>query len=68
MARSWTQARFAEVAGFTVKYLQRIEAGGANLSVKSLVTLANLLGVTVADLFAKPAKAPSPRGRPKRRA
>ena len=65
-ARGETQAEFAEGAGFSVKYVQRVEGGRANLTVRSLVHLADVLGVTVPDLFARPARAPARRGRPKR--
>ncbi|HBQ12872.1 MAG TPA: XRE family transcriptional regulator [Myxococcales bacterium] len=61
-----TQAEFAETAGFSVKYLQRIEGGRANLTVRSLVSLSGHLHVTVADLFAKPARKGGKRGRPRK--
>jgi transcriptional regulator with XRE-family HTH domain len=50
-----TQAALAERAGVSVKYLQRVEWGHENLTVASLVTLANLLRVAPIDLF-KPAR------------
>ena len=60
-----TQDRFAEeILGVSLKYLQAIEAGRENLSVTSLVKLANLIRVQVNDLFARPATREVRRGRP----
>lgn len=67
VARDLTQQQLAEAAGFSVKYLQRIEGGRANLTVQSLVDLANLFDVAVSDLLAKPARGAAGRGRPKKR-
>lgn len=65
--RGMTQDVLAERADFTVQYLQRVEAGRENLTVRSLAALAALLGAQVADLFAAPASRDKPRpGRPKR--
>jgi transcriptional regulator with XRE-family HTH domain len=57
-ARTLTQEQFAEIAGVTVQYLQRVEAGRENLTVRSLVS--------VTDLFAKPAQRDVRPGRPRR--
>lgn len=65
-ARGLTQERFAEDADITVQYLQRVEAGRENLTVRSLVRLATLLRVSVMDLFAKPAQREVRPGRPRR--
>lgn len=63
-----TQERFAEeVLGMSLKYLQAVEAGRENLSVISLVKLANLVRVRVSDLFNPPATREVRRGRPPRR-
>lgn len=60
-----TQQRFAEdVLGMSLKYLQAVEAGRENLSVLSLVKLANLMGVPTIDLFAPPTTREVKRGRP----
>ena len=53
-ARSLTQAQLAERADVSLKYLQRVEAGGENLTIRSLVKLASLLGVGVRELFDSP--------------
>ena len=59
-----TQAAFAERVGVSLKYLQRVEAGRENLTVSSLVRLANLLGVTPRDLFAPASLRNAGPGRP----
>ena len=60
-----TQDQQAERLGFTLKYLQRIEGGGENLTVRSLVKIANALGVPVTDLFRQPKTKQAGPGRPK---
>jgi transcriptional regulator with XRE-family HTH domain len=64
-SRGLTQEGFAEVADVTVQYAQRVEAGKENLTVRSLVRIAGLLAVTVADLFATPVSRESRPGRPR---
>lgn len=60
-----TQEQFAEdVLGVSLKYLQAVEAGRENLTVTSLVKLANLVRVPVADLFKAPLSREVRRGRP----
>ena len=58
-ALGWTQEQVAERAGFSVKYLQRIEGGRENLTIKSLVDLAAVLEIEVADFFAPEADEPT---------
>lgn len=65
-ARGLTQERFAEEADVTVQYLQRVERGRENLTVRSLVRLAVLLRVSITDLFAMPAQREVRPGRPRR--
>jgi transcriptional regulator with XRE-family HTH domain len=62
-----TQEQQAERLGFTLKYLQRIEGGGENLTVRSLVKIAGAFGVRVTELFRKPRTKQSGPGRPKRK-
>jgi transcriptional regulator with XRE-family HTH domain len=64
--RGETQAQLAEGLGFSVKYMQRLERG-ANMTIDSLVTIANHLDVDVRDLFKISRARPAPRrpGRPK---
>jgi transcriptional regulator with XRE-family HTH domain len=60
-----TQERFAEeVLGMSLKYLQAVEAGRENLTVASLVKLANLVRIPVAELFVPPKTRAVKRGRP----
>lgn len=49
-----TQQVFADRLGMSPQYLRRVESGGMNLSIKSLVRFADGLGVAVVDLFAVP--------------
>lgn len=60
-----TQEELAERMKLPVKYLQRIESGAQNLSVRTLVRFANSLGVPMAELFTPPASFRRPKpGRP----
>jgi transcriptional regulator with XRE-family HTH domain len=65
--RGLTQDRLAENADVTVQYIQRIEAGRENLTVRSLVRLANLLGVSIVEIFEEPLPRPVKPGRPARK-
>jgi transcriptional regulator with XRE-family HTH domain len=65
--RGLTQEQFAEKFGSSLKYVQRVEAGRQNLSVRSLVKLASALRLRTADLFVAPATMRSNPGRPKKR-
>ncbi|MFP2924144.1 helix-turn-helix domain-containing protein [Pyxidicoccus sp. 3LG] len=61
-----TQEEFSAQVGIGLKYLQRIEAGRENLTIESLVKLANHLNARVTALF-EPARTQSGRrGRPPR--
>ncbi len=62
-----TQEQQAERLGFTLKYLQRIESGGENLTIRSLVKVASVFGVPVTELFRNPRTQQAGPGRPKRR-
>jgi transcriptional regulator with XRE-family HTH domain len=63
--RGETQAQLAERLEVSIKYLQRVERG-VNLTIDSLVHLANQLDVAVRDLFEAPRGRSIPRrtGRP----
>lgn len=65
VARQLTQEELAEELGLNIKYLQRIERG-QNLSIRSLVQIANVLRLSVADLFAPPTSRRRRVGRPPR--
>ena len=49
--RGLTQEQLAALAGVSVKYVQRVEAGRENLTIRSLARFSTLLGVEVRDLF-----------------
>jgi len=54
--RNLSQERLAELLGVTARYLQRVEAGVENLTLGSLVTLANLLDTKVIELLKRPSR------------
>ena len=62
-----TQEGLAEAAGLSTKYVQQMEAAGANPSIMTVVALAEALGVEITELL-KPARPPSRRrpGRPRK--
>lgn len=62
-----TQAQQAERFGFELKYLQRIEAGGENLTIRSLVKIADVFGVAVTELFRQARSKQAGPGRPPRK-
>ncbi|MBZ0232733.1 MAG: helix-turn-helix domain-containing protein [Deltaproteobacteria bacterium] len=49
--RGWTQEVLAERLGLSTKYLQRVEWGRQNLSLRSLATIASALGCRPFDLL-----------------
>lgn len=62
-----TQEEFARIAGVSVKYVQRLENRGANLTIYSLVKFGNIFQIPVAELFTSPrTTGPRPPGRPRR--
>lgn len=59
--RGETQAQLAENLEISIKYLQRLERG-VNLTIHSLVEIANFLNVPLRDLFKVPQERPARRG------
>jgi transcriptional regulator with XRE-family HTH domain len=53
--QGWTQESLAERLGITIQRISRIEAGGANMTIETLVGLAHVLDVDVVELFTTPA-------------
>jgi transcriptional regulator with XRE-family HTH domain len=51
IAREITQEQLAEKSEVDARYLQRIEAGEINLTVDTLVRIANVLRVEIGALF-----------------
>jgi transcriptional regulator with XRE-family HTH domain len=67
-AAGLTQEALAERLSISSKYLQRVEAGLENLTLRSLVALANAVDVAPRDLLLKPRNAaPTRPGRPRKR-
>jgi transcriptional regulator with XRE-family HTH domain len=65
-ALGMTQEELAERLAVSVKYLQRVEGGKENLTLRSLVTLANGLQLDIAELIQRPRSAPARKvGRPR---
>src|SRR5215216_2108128 len=67
-SRGWSQGTLAFYSGITVSQISLIESGKRNPSAKSLVTIADALGVSIGELFGEEAPkggAPSlePQGR-----
>jgi len=49
---AWTQETLAHEAGLATRHLQRIEAAEINVTLETLVRLATVLNVDVAELLA----------------
>ena len=60
-----TQEAFADRADITPQYLQELERGKQNFSIKTLNRLAKLLGVPFEALFVPPKTMESRPGRPR---
>ena len=67
VSRGWTQEQFAERCELSTRYIQAIERGSQNLSVRSITRLANVFRVPLAEFFLPPTKPAPRRGRPVRR-
>lgn len=66
-AAGLTQQELAEQAGVSLRYIQKIEAGSENMTLRSLAQFAELLGVSLVDVLQMPASIhPKKPGRPKR--
>ena len=63
--RGWTQEDFAERAGWSWKYAQRLESGGG-MTLRTLVRVANALGVKPGELLEAPKSRAVRRGRPRK--
>ena len=66
--RGWTQETLAERLDVSLKYVQRIEAGRENLTLRSLIQLAWLLDTKIVSFLDPPQGAVPGRGRPPGRA
>lgn len=66
-ARGWTQEELAELLDCTPKWIQTIERGQGNVSLRALAQLGSAFGVAVVELFSAPARSrPRRPGRPRR--
>jgi transcriptional regulator with XRE-family HTH domain len=65
LKRGWTQEYLAEVTGLDLSYTQRVERGLINLTIGSLATFADALGVVPAVLLRSGKPPLIKRGRPK---
>lgn len=63
--RGWTQEQLAERADVSVRYVQHIEQGTQNLSIRSVARLAGVLRVPLGVLFEAPRRAKPSKGRPR---
>jgi transcriptional regulator with XRE-family HTH domain len=59
-----TQEELAERAGLSARYVQRVEAGEENLTVRSLAMLGTILRAPVIAFFYPPVDRSVRRGRP----
>ena len=64
-AKGWTQDQLAVQLEVSVQYLRRVEGGGENLTIKSLVEIARVCGARTADLLSPPVSRKVVKGRPK---
>lgn len=62
--RGLTQQEVADRLEVTMRYVQRVEAGEANLTLESMAELANALRVPIEELFATPEPRRRRPGRP----
>jgi transcriptional regulator with XRE-family HTH domain len=61
-----TQEQLAERAEVSARYVQRVEAGTENLTVRTLIKLSNALRVSLAKLLVTPLAPRARPGRPRR--
>jgi transcriptional regulator with XRE-family HTH domain len=54
----WTQEQFAEFCGLHRTYLGHVERGEKNVSLSTVLRVANALGVRISSLFGRSEKAP----------
>jgi len=65
--RGWSQGTLSFYSGITVSQISLIESGKRNPSAKSLVTLADALGVSIGELFGEAPKSGAPSLEPQSR-
>ena len=65
IARGWTQIELAKATGLKERYVQVLETGTANPTVKVLIDVADALGVAPAELFVEAKAEPRRPGNPR---
>jgi len=63
--RGLTQQELADKLGVSMRYVQSVEAGAENLTLRSLAGYASVLGVAVPEVFQPPVSRRRKVGRPK---
>lgn len=53
LKRKWTQAVFAERSGLNRAHVGELERGESNVTIQTLRTVADTLGVRIRDLIGK---------------
>lgn len=64
LRREWTQEEMAEKLNIALRNFQQMERGRQNLTLRTMVRLARLLGVRTIRLMEEPESTDVPRGRP----
>ena len=65
VARGWTQIELATASDLKERYVQLLETGTANPTVKVLLAVAEALEVAPAELFVEAKAEPRPAGNPR---
>jgi transcriptional regulator with XRE-family HTH domain len=65
-AHELTQEQLAERAEVSARYIQRVEAGTENLTVRTLIKISNALRVSFDELLVAPSAPRARPGRPRR--
>lgn len=65
LRRGLTQEKLAEESDLDLTYVQRVERGTANASIRVIVALADALDVPIGSLFRLAVLKPPQRGRPR---
>ena len=66
LAAGLTQEQVAERLGISTRAYAYIESGRENLTLRTMVFVANVLGTCIPELFVQPASREKKRGRPRR--
>jgi len=64
-ARGLTQQALADELGVSMRYVQSVEGGGENLTLRSLAGYASVVGISIPEVFQPPATRRPKVGRPR---